>query len=187
MITIGLDLSMTSTGITIYDTESKNAQYYIVCNKITQKAMNELQKFDFIKVRRIDKSTCDKDASSIVKEQHKTYNIYNIVSEIERIVHYHQPTTAYIEGVSFGSTGSVADLAGLNYAVRIMLINNGITHINVIPPTQNKKTATGNGSADKELMISAWKKLDTRVAHIPAHIKIDDVADSYFLARFNLG
>lgn len=183
MITIGLDLSMTSTGVTIYDTEKRTAQYYIVCNKITQKAQKELDKIDFIDTIVLQKITCDKNESSSVKEECKTYNIYNIVKQIERIVQNHKPVLAGIEGVSFGSTGSVADLAGLNYAVRIMLIDNGLSTIKIIPPSQNKKFATGNGSADKSVMLSAWKKIDNRVSHLPDYIKLDDVADSYFLSR----
>lgn len=183
MITIGLDLSMTSTGVTIYDVDNNTSSYYIICNKITNKSLKYLQSLDFITPICLEKRICDKNADSIQKESCKTFNIYNIVSQLELIVKRHRPEIACIEGVSFGSSGSVVDLAGLNYAVRIMLLNNGVKEVKVIPPTQNKKLATGNGSADKTLMISAWKKMDIRTATMPEYVKIDDVADSYFLAR----
>ena len=47
---------------------------------------------------------------------------------------------------------------------------------------QNKKIATGNGGADKDLMIDAWKRLDKSICDVDS-IKIDDLADAFFLAH----
>ena len=69
-----------------------------------------------------------------------------------------------------------------NEDVRKMLLDKQVS-FNIISPTQNKKFATGNGSADKSLMIDAWKRLDTHIKDID-EIKIDDLADAYFLSRF---
>lgn len=181
MIYIGLDLSINSTGICIYDSELKDTKYYIIGSKFTKKTLDSSQNVvNFIKYSKTD---IDKQSSYHIKEFYKTHNIYNIVDEIRRIIEIYKPTIATIEGVSFQSNGSVIDLAGLNYMVRKILIDNNIG-IYIVPPTQNKKFATGNGQAEKDVMISAWKKAEPKTLKIPSYIKIDDIADAYFLARY---
>jgi Holliday junction resolvasome RuvABC endonuclease subunit len=92
-----------------------------------------------------------------------------------------------MEGVSYGSTGSAAlvDLSGLNFSIRMMLIEESVT-FNILAPTAVKKFAVGNGAADKNVMIASWKKLDKTIENIE-DIKVDDLADSYFIAHFNVG
>ena len=53
----------------------------------------------------------------------------------------------------------------------------------IVSPTQNKKFATGNGSADKDLMVFSWKKIEKCISDI-TEIKIDDLADAYFLSNY---
>ena len=181
MIYIGLDLSINSTGICIYDSESKDTKYYIIGSKFTKKTLDSSQNIiTFIKYSKTD---IDKQSPYHIKERYKTSNIYNIVDEIKKIIKLYKPNIATIEGVSFQSNGSIIDLAGLNYMVRKILIDNNIgTYI--VPPTQNKKFATGNGQAEKDVMISAWKKAEPKVLKIPGYIKTDDIADAYFLTRY---
>jgi len=91
-----------------------------------------------------------------------------------------------IEGVSFGSTGSAAliDLSGLNYMVRMACIEAEVPNVFIVSPTQNKKFATGNGSAEKDVMISAWQKLEKHMIGVEQYVKVDDIADAYFMARY---
>ena len=55
-----------------------------------------------------------------------------------------------------------------------------IKHIEV-RPTSWKKEMLGNGMADKEQTIASWKLLDPIDYQ---GIKIDDAADSYYLAQY---
>ena len=89
-----------------------------------------------------------------------------------------------MEGVSYGSRGSAAlvDLAGLNFAIRMTLSGKNIQY-NILAPTSIKKFAVGNGSAEKDVMIASWKKLDKNISNI-SDIKVDDLADSYFIAQY---
>jgi Holliday junction resolvasome RuvABC endonuclease subunit len=89
-----------------------------------------------------------------------------------------------MEGVSYGSRGSAAlvDLAGLNFAIRMTLSGKNIQY-NILAPTSIKKFAVGNGSAEKDVMIASWKKLDKNISSIET-IKVDDLADSYFIAHY---
>jgi Holliday junction resolvasome RuvABC endonuclease subunit len=89
-----------------------------------------------------------------------------------------------MEGVSYGSVGSAAlvDLSGLNFAIRNLLIDNNI-RFTIVSPMQNKKFATGIGNADKEHMIFSWLMIEKHLKDIK-EIKIDDLADAYFLSNF---
>lgn len=181
MIFMGLDLSINSSGICIYNAENKKTIYYIIGSKFTKKALSSSQ--IIVNLQSYDKKDIDKNSEYYIKENTKTHNIYNIVNEIEKLILKYKPNVISIEGVSFQSSGSVVDLAGLNYMVRNIAMNNNI-NIFIASPTQNKKFATGNGQAEKDVMISAWKKADPKVLDIPSCIKIDDLADAYFLARY---
>jgi hypothetical protein len=89
-----------------------------------------------------------------------------------------------MEGVSYGSVGSAAlvDLSFLNASIRMTLHHLDIP-FTIVSPTSLKKFACANGQADKNLMIDAWKRMDKNISNI-TEIKIDDLADSYFLARY---
>ena len=90
----------------------------------------------------------------------------------------------YIEGVSYGSVGSAAlvDLAGLNFMMRQLFVSKSID-FQVVSPTSNKKSFTGNGQADKDVMIDAWRRLDKNIYNIK-DIKIDDLADAFALSCY---
>lgn len=182
MTKIGLDLSINSTGVCI--NVDGVCDYYIIASKLTKKQQEFVH--PFVHILHYTKNEPAGEYNE--KEAIKTNNINNIVKMIEWILLHKSSSKGIdavnIEGVSFGSTGSAAliDLSGLNYMVRKMLIDNNIP-FNIISPTQNKKFATGNGSAVKEVMIDAWKRLDKNISNI-TEIKIDDLADAYFLSCY---
>jgi Holliday junction resolvasome RuvABC endonuclease subunit len=120
----------------------------------------------------------------LTKEYNKGNNIYNICTIIKDKIQLYEPDLVQMEGVSYGSTGSAAlvDLSGLNFSIRMILINEGIK-FNILAPTAVKKFAVGNGSAEKDVMIASWKKLDCNIININ-DIKLDDLADSFFIAHF---
>jgi len=85
-----------------------------------------------------------------------------------------------IEGISFGSRGDgAAQLAALNYAIRIWLFLSGFKYDNSSPSTL-KKFVTGKGNCKKNLMLKeVYKKW-------AVDLNDDNLADSYALARFAL-
>ena len=184
MVTIGLDLSINSTGVCIYDTTKVMSFYYIISPKFTKKVSNINNAH--LALIQYEKTTVDSKLDYSVKEELKTYNIYNIVRHIKHILEVWDPDVVTIEGVSFGSTGSAAliDLSGLNYMVRMACIEAQIPNVFIVSPTQNKKFATGNGSAEKDVMISAWQKLEKHMIGTEQYVKVDDIADAYFMARY---
>jgi hypothetical protein len=90
-----------------------------------------------------------------------------------------------MEGISYGSKGSsaLADLAGLNFAIRMTILDDSNLQFNIIAPTSVKKFAVGDGGVEKDVMIASWKKLDKNISNI-TEIKLDDLADSYFISHF---
>ena len=178
MTTIGIDLSINSTGICV----SKNGRYtyYIIAATATKKLMADCEKHK-VNIILYDKRTVDAKDKYYIREQSKTHNLTAIASHIRDIVKKHKPDMAFIEGISYGSssTSNLADLAGLNYLVRSVLTSLGVD-IYVVSPKANKHNATGNGNAGKDLMIDCWKLCDKKIAALEG--KIDDLADAFFLA-----
>lgn len=185
MTILGIDLSITSTGVCLYDSDKNSVEYFIIGSKFSKKILEKKLPHN-LHLLIYDKQKSDKSDSYQAKEKHKSINIYNILQHLKQIIIDHPVDAVCIEGISFGSRGSVIDLAGLNYAIRMLAICEGIDYLIIASPTQNKKFATGNGSADKDQMISAWKKIDSSLNNVPDSLKIDDLADAYFLARYGL-
>ena len=47
----------------------------------------------------------------------------------------------------------------------------------------DKKQLLGNAGADKDIIVETWKKLDKNIKNIQS-IKLDDLADAYFLSNY---
>lgn len=176
--TIGIDPSLNSTGICVV-TEDKT-KYYNIVSKMTKK----MQTFKSPHVVFLPYEKRTSNETYTEKEASKTYNIYCICKHIKNILMVFHPKRVVMEGVSYGSVGSAAlvDLSGLNFAIRMILEEMKIEY-EIVPPTAMKKFATGNGQAEKEIIINAWKRLDCNISDIK-DIKVDDLADSYFLAHY---
>ena len=98
---------------------------------------------------------------------------------------------AAIEGISFGSTGRLAELGGLSYFIREIFVEKKIPFI-VIPPTVLKKYWCDKGNCAKIDMI---KEALIRKIHIPYMKKykglelpddncVDSVAIVYFAKSY---
>ena len=183
MITIGIDPSINCTGVCVYDSVTKTHKYYMIVGKTTKKM--ELFQHDHIDILNYHKLETNKGEYQD-KEFNKSTNIYRICSLIEHILNVFNPDLVQMEGVSYGSLGSAAlvDLAGLNFAIRMVLMEKNL-EFNILAPTSVKKFAVGNGSAEKDVMVASWKKLDRQINDI-SDIKVDDLADSYFMAHYNI-
>ena len=180
MTTVGIDLSINSTGVCV-NRDGKCTYYIIIPSNGMTKRMKEFHSNRVI-LKPYEKHTVE--GSYADKERIKSRNIYNIVEEIMLIVRRAKPDRCIMEGVSYGSSGSVVDLAGLQYILRYQLSARGIG-FHVVTPMELKKRATGNGNADKDEMVFAWKKCDIS---LPQSVfeglkKVDDIADAYFLSR----
>lgn len=131
-----------------------------------------------------------------------SYIIINIIESILSKLYIIEEKKLYIgiEGVAFGSssTNALCELAALNFTTRIFLERNLKTkdeygpldemEVFIIPPSENKKFASGIGNADKDEMMFCWSKTSAGRDLMKdemlkeAKIKLDDICDAYWLA-----
>lgn len=186
MVVMGIDPSINCTGICIYDTVTNTNSYYIITSKSTKKLKELSDTNSYITVREYYKSDPN-NGEYKTKEYNKSKNLREICWHIKNILKWHDPDLVQMEGISYGSCSSaaLADLAGLNFAIRMLLLDEN-KKFNIIAPTSVKKFAVGNGSAEKNVLIASWKKLDKNISEVD-NVKLDDLADSFFIAHFNEG
>lgn len=180
MIVIGIDPSINCTGVCVWNTDNVNYKYYMIPSKCTKKMRSFTHKY--INIIPYDKGDI-KGMEYANKEYIKTNNLYNITKIIENIIKKHNPDIIVMEGISYGSTGSAAlvDLSGLQFMLRYIFLSKNVK-FKIVSPTTVKKEAIANGQADKSLIIDAWKKIDKHISEV-SDIKIDDLADSFFIAK----
>ena len=193
---VGIDPSINSTGITIARYENNvevEIKFYIIKNgKLTKResaANDSIDNFEYIIYNKIDLTQFKDD--NHVFEYYKTKNMVEVVNTIYDLIlnevkKYTAVVNVVIEGISYGSsirTKSIFDLAGLNYMIRYKLITGDIQHLNlsIATPSNIKKYATGKGNANKESIMTIFKYIFPEMQNIP---KLDDIADSYFMAYF---
>lgn len=176
---MGIDPSINCTGVCMAD--GNNNIYIMIPSKMT-KRMSSF-KNDWIHLIPYNKDSYINDEYA-ERERVKTNNIYNICSTLDKLICEYRPTHIYMEGISYGSVGSaaLADLSGLNFSIRCMIKRHNIP-FTIVSPMSLKKFAVANGSADKDLMVYAWKTLQPHLKDIK-DIKVDDLADAYFLAHY---
>lgn len=183
---IGIDPSINSTGICV-NKNNKNVYYNIVSKrtkkleKFNSKYINKYIK-KYINILFYEKNT-DKSLNYSEKEVEKAKNILYICNFIKKIIKKHKPTVVIMEGLSYGSNGQLGDLGGLNFSIRMVLLEMGVRFV-IVPPTTWKKQQLGIAGAEKDIIVKAWKNIDKNIANID-EIKLDDLADSYFLAHFD--
>ena len=198
-IYVGIDPSVNSTGvcISVYDDNDNllEEKFYIVKpDKLTKKEdaaeTRHIDKFSYLIY---DKEPTNTDNNSD-NERNKAINFMQIVEKVRSIIfqtdyRYYRMNKIYIcqEGISYGSstrTKSIFDLSGLNFMFREMVINSskGFKPVTLIvaTPGEIKKFATGNGNANKELLLECFKATYPDF-DIP---KMDDIADAYFMAKY---
>lgn len=134
---IGLDISLTGTGLVILEK-----------GKIIQQKL--------IKSKPIPNGTPRDEVLRMLK----------IVEEIEDVVSEYNPTIAVIEGLAFGiqKTTSLTQLAALNFFTRARLIDYRIPFV-IVFPTTLKKFITGSGASKKDvLMMEIYKRWGVSIA-----------------------
>lgn len=182
MIKIGIDQSLSFTGVTVLRDGAVEAIYGITHKKHT-KWDKWAEKPDFIYIINYDFE--DRVDDPFEDERRKYRNLRRLVDEVDYIISKYNPDEVLMEGVSFGShqTTAIAELSGLNYLIRDICHKYNIK-FTIIPPSKLKKFFTGNGVADKDLMTETFFQLVPLARGCEKYIKIDDIADSYAMACF---
>lgn len=192
---IGIDPSINSTGMTIR-TDTGFCRFFIIKgDKLTKKEKNaQSANFEIFEYCLYQKENVKDTNNAHERELAKAHNlstiadtIYNIIEELLqqfRKTGTVDSVTICMEGISYGSIHSAAvmDLAGLNYLIRDRLHHHTVVGtLLVTPPAEIKKFFTGNGGANKQLMVTAFSGSFPDLL-LP---KIDDIADSYAASKLS--
>lgn len=176
---MGLDPSINSTGICIWNTLMDTHKYYLIMSHAPKKML--LMQCDNFKILEYPHQGWKNIKLSPEKEHIKFENIIRICEYIKQIISETGPDMVNIESIAFSANGILDQLAGLNYMIRYIMYQNGIP-TNAIPPASVKLAATGKGNSGKDIMIQFWKVVQPQFEKLNG--KIDDLADAYFLAHY---
>lgn len=202
MVTIGIDYSITSPAITVFDGSHYN---FISIFDVDVKNWLESKKFkihreiqDFADVIPFSRQT--NKTSYQTEQRSKLLNaeqLATLTTHTARFAAGDGEISIALEGFSYASKGMASlDLVMYQSVLRLRLMEEfGIDSIHVFSPTEAKKLA-GKGNYSKEQMVEAFGKNvlgdDILAAH-PFHqyvfkngLKgkpVDDLVDSYFLLK----
>lgn len=186
---------MKSTGVCIWNTETGSHEYWLIVNKVPNKTRkmlspdnNDLHIIDY-------KSLPFNNLKSYEKERVKTHNVMRVIDAINLILIplgrlsrcCQFQCEVIIEAIAFQANGVIDQLSGLNYMIRNSAIDCfGIESLYVIPPTSIKAKSVGDGGANKDMMIDAWLDVEPNMRKYVGNVKLDDLADAYFMSHFPL-
>ena len=186
---IGIDPSFSSTGISVVKDGSLLKSYIVTHNrpkvKYTKIAERYNNIFEYVNYCYSTLSDFPEGDPELLKTQNVIEATKTIISIILLYKNQYE-IEVYMEGVAFSSrrTQSLVELGALNYNIRINLLKHHIP-FHIITPSANKKAFTGNGAADKELMIKTFLMLNPSYRPLVGYIKMDDIADAFALATIN--
>ena len=202
---VGIDPSINSTGICVqayHDEEHLYTRFFIVHGgRLTKKESASVESLnnliDVVEYNKIDTSIYKKKDNNEF-EIAKTKNLISIVSSISEILdsesrklsleYKNEDIESYvtIEANSFNSRSrsvSLIELCGLNFLIRKEMMERHLTHLIVGTPSEMKKYATSKGNADKELVKLVF--LTKYPEFKDCALKIDDIADAYFMSCYS--
>ena len=178
-ITIGIDLSIHSTGICIIQEEKEGKSipsFFLILSdqKYSKTSVEKFHKYSFnskcIKVLFYEYSNPSKQKQ---KEISKSLNVSNILDIIDQNIFQLifkrngkngkiENINVNIESIALSASGTIDQLSGLNYGIRYLLLKKyglPIENLGLITPTTLKKNSVGSGKAEKEVMVSSFKTL----------------------------
>ena len=184
MITLGLDLSMTCPGLTIYSGDASAFEFEKCC--LYYRANRKPIEWRNILGSRVD------DRLGISNEERWD----NIAQWAMRCVNSHrqanEPVDAFIEDFSYGSKGMNFGIAE-NAAITKHYLWKAGAAVLPVSPSVIKKHYTGKGNADKLAMYKTFV-LETRLNLMEVFqpkaetvgSPVGDLVDSYALARYGV-
>ena len=188
-VVIGIDPSFSSTAIVVVKDGSLIKSYIVTHNKPKVKYTKIAERynniFEYVNYCYSTLSNFPEGDAELLKTQNIIEATKAIISIILLYKKQNYEIEVYMEGVAFSSrrTQSLVELGALNFNIRINLIKHDIP-FHIITPSANKKAFTGNGAADKELMIKTFLMLNPSYHPLVGYIKMDDIADAFALATY---
>lgn len=188
-VVIGIDPSFSSTAIVVVKDGSLIKSYIVTHNKPKVKYTKIAERynniFEYVNYCYSTLSDFPEGDAELLKTQNIIEATKAIISIILLYKKQNYEIEVYMEGVAFSSrrTQSLVELGALNFNIRINLIKHDIS-FHIITPSANKKAFTGNGAADKKLMIKTFLMLNPSYHPLVGYIKMDDIADAFAVATY---
>lgn len=185
---IGIDYSLNSPGITIYDSEDDLYHHFFRWNN--EKYFNKNSNLPFRSGKNIFYPTFEKRITKGI-ERYRDLALWTS-DIILRTKSFERDCIIAFEGISYGSPGRVAQLAANMGSAQCYIWGYNFNNIVEVAPNTIKKFATGNGWAEKIEMISAFEAATgvDLTALFPDYKKdaspISDIVDSYWLCQYSL-
>lgn len=150
----GIDMSISSPAISVYDVENKKIIIYTYSNKAKKSFTGE-----FNNITVIIEPQPKKDKNDF--EHFKRYLgiSENIFNTLQSICDVHYDNLIYFEDYSFASKGKVFNIAETTGMVKYLILKNG-WEFDAIPPAEWKKNIVGKGNAKKEDVYKFLKEDD---------------------------
>lgn len=175
----GIDLSMNSTGICIYDTLNDGYEFFNFYQSLSKKRLNFLQSININFIKLMNSYTGTDEYLKTIRMIDTADIIFNKINDVDFVG---------IEGFSFAAKSNrLAEIAGLQYLLRERLINANIP-FRIYQPTTIKKYA-GHGQYNKTEMIDQFLSTNLTIAQQLKSIgefynkPIDDLSDAYFICE----
>lgn len=96
--------------------------------------------------------------------------------------HSYEGLAVCYENYSFESTNRAFSLGELGGVLKVAILNH-TSDLTLVAPRQLKRFATGQGTADKEAVMTQALKEDNYFTQLTKKEFTDDLADAYFLAK----
>lgn len=207
MIYIGIDLSLNSTGISVYFSKSNRYKFfcYFIDNKKYSK--REIKNFEELKKCNVNIKHINYNFNAENKNFNEILNIKLLISSIANIIKKYKRKDNIIvgiEGISYNSTGNKFTLmSNLNFLLKYELIKNKIKYIEIAPLKikryvlskinenldikKNKKllfidafSIYRNGTIENNKFYSSIKENNVYIKNKP----IDDIIDSFWVLEY---
>jgi len=179
---IGIDYSLTSPAITIYNGNDKWNYNFGTCTHFCL-ANNERQRSKWAEIRSV-KTEIYPVWDNDLQRYHGLANW--VINCCITAISPERPK-AYIEDYAYAATGRVFHIAENMAILKDTLTKWGIKY-EMIAPTVIKKYATGKGNANKEKMYDAFTDETNRKLLDEFGIKLNnpitDIVDSYYIAKY---
>jgi Holliday junction resolvasome RuvABC endonuclease subunit len=189
MIVAGIDYSMTSPAMCVFDTGDNNdgTDYFksFTFSDCNFYFLTSLKKYD-VKIKNITGKYFQHENMSSAERYDAISNFF-----IDKLIENNRKCEVFIEGYSMGSKGKVFNIAEntgiLKHKLWLFDIN-----FTEVPPTVIKKYATGKGNANKERMQEVFEEHNDIRLKDELHMTekqwnpSSDLIDAYWICKYGV-
>ena len=151
-VIIGLDMSLSHTGIVILNGDGQILHQESVIHEAKKRTKDKIKMDEHYMVVKINGSN-EEVRYDITEYKDRSIDnmkrVFAVRDRVQMLIKKYGVTLASIESPSYGSSGHIVQLSEMSFASRVILREANIPYYMVSPKTM-KKYIAGHGSAEKE-------------------------------------